>query len=414
MAESNYLRYKLGNNNKAVEASVDNPYPVRAVSGGHEQFITAFGDAYVGERIADLLVQFQYSNSDKDVAAIVTGTGTTAHNINMAEVHSGTGVGSAVIRSRIAARYLPGHEMYGSGTAIFTTPEAGTKQLYGLLDDEHGFALGFDGLEFSCTVRNNSTDDFTKAIFLDRLDGKGPSQFNMDPTKLNVFRITYGWHGLIPTLFWVYGGHLLGWVLFAYIDLIGTNTTPSTENPSISMRMEVSRAAGTGADMIIGCGSWAAGSITSEVSNTIGARDFAFENFKTVAAGVLTNIFTLRAEAAFLTKESHILSDLIFASAALDGTKTGSVKIFKNATLGGTPIWNSIDAANSTVSVDVAGTTVSGGEFEMGIVLGKVDSRALSLLKQGIRMSPGDTLTFAGLSPNAGDFQASTRWRELF
>jgi len=389
------------------------PMPVKMQGAGASAFTSVFGELAIGQRLNDILVQFQYSISSFDVGQTVTGTGSIAHANSMANIHSGTGVGKAVMDSVHHVRYRPGHESFDYFTAMFTTPEAGVTQLIGLMDDEHGYNLGYDGVDLVCGMRN-TTDDFSQTTFLDNLDGDGPSKFTLDPATLNIFKISYGWLGIAPIVFQIYTGFLTGWIVFAYIDRTNKDTSPTTGDPSLHMRMEVDRASGSGADIIMSSASWCAGSVVDADSDKVGARHFSKKNSKAISATTLTNILTIKMATTFQSKDNHVEALLALVSAACDGAKLVDIELWKNATLGGTPSYTDVDDSNSISSFDIAGTTVSNGEFILALNLGKADGDVLDLHEQDIGLHPGDTLTVAAYSAGASDVDAALRWAERF
>ena len=412
MADRTYFG---GPEDRTVAVSKNTPLPVQLYgANAASPFVTIFGEQQVISQRPDVLVQFQYNLSSYDVSSVLSGTGSVAQAASQGEAHTGTGVGLARLSSHEIVRYRPGHEGYVEMTARFTTPEANTTQLAGLLDADHGFAYGFNGTELACTLRNSGTDNFDLATVLDPLDGTGPSQFKLVPTNLNLYKITFGWLGIAPIVFWIHTGYVGGWIPFGYIDLVNKQVAVSIANPFLAVALEVERTSGTGADLVAASGSWNGGTCSTDTAHFVGARTFGYDGGKTIPAGVLTNLFTFKSATTFQSVESHIRSELLLLSGSLDGTKPGDILIYKGATLGGTPVYNDIDATNSVISVDVAGTTVSGGTFVTALELSKTGNDHLDLSKLNVHIHPGGTLTLAALSVNATDAAANVRWNDLF
>jgi len=82
--------------------------------------------------------------------------------------------------------------------------------------------------------------------------------------------------------------------------------------------------------------------------------------------------------------------------------------------LGGSPSYANIDAVNSVLQIDTAGTTVTGGTLMYALELAKVESKVLNLLDAHIKMLPGETLTVSASSASASDISITVRERELF
>ena len=70
---------------------------------------------------------------------------------------------------------------------------------------------------------------------------------------------------------------------------------------------------------------------------------------------------------------------------------------------------------NSVISLDNAGTTVTGGtEILTGELSGASDSFTQTILDLDIILSAGETLTFAVQAGFSSTFNGSLLWRELF
>ena len=115
--------------------------------------------------------------------------------------------------------------------------------------------------------------------------------------------------------------------------------------------------------------------------------------------------------ANFISADLQNISVSIEAAA---NNNLGTVRLVKNATLGGTPDYNDIDATDSIMEIDVDGTTVTGGVEELGINLaGKNDRISIGKDNFDLMINPGDSLTIAGNSANSATFDSNVRWKEL-
>jgi hypothetical protein len=130
-------------------------------------------------------------------------------------------------------------------------------------------------------------------------------------------------------------------------------------------------------------------------------------------------IFTIRNKATYASKTNFIdlllenIGGSIEASAA---NNLGKIRIIKNATLGGSPSYADIEATDSIVDIDTAGTTVTGGKTLQVVSLAGKNDRISEgdLTNYEIILSPGDTITVAGTSANSATINASLLWKELF
>jgi hypothetical protein len=251
--------------------------------------------------------------------------------------------------------------------------------------------------------RSGSTDDKLPITF-------SAAAAHFDPTKLNAFRLNYGWLGVLPAIFEYYDAGPRAWKEFGVISVANTGTEVSTLQPNQPMAAEVGRTSGSGA-VTLHTASWSAGRIEQDQAPLPSDREFATSNSKTNIT-TETNILTIKAAATFQGLENHVIDVLDFVSLATEGTKPVTFYVKRNATLGGSPSYTNRDATNSTMSFDVAGTTVTGGTLEYAFALGKAESRQLQ--KLALTIYPGDTITISATSANATDVVAAVRWRELF
>jgi hypothetical protein len=129
-------------------------------------------------------------------------------------------------------------------------------------------------------------------------------------------------------------------------------------------------------------------------------------------------IFTIRNRASYVSKTNFIDVILLNVGGSIEASSAnnlGTLRIVKNATLGGTPSWDDINTNNSVVEIDTAGTTVTGGK-ELGAIdlAGKNDRDRIPLIDARIILNPGETLTVSGGSANSATMRGHGAWRELF
>ena len=377
-----------------------------------------FGDQIVSPRLDDISVQFQYNIASNDVTSAVTGSGVVEHNgTNFMRVRAGTGAaaGTAKATSVDTVRYRTGHDIYVYFTCYFSAPAANGKQYIGLLDAVDGVAIGYNGTNFGTLYRSGGADvfkpqsGFNKNTMLAESFGDG-SGYVLDPSKVNLYRINLGYLGIAPIIFEVYGGTDFGWIPFHVMEFTNQQTTTHLQNPILPMRVEVESTGNAVLD--IHTPSWNAGVL-------IDRQDEKADRFQTArnsktSVSTETNIFTLKNLATFQGKVNHIVSELISISASADGAKNVIVYFKKNATLGGSPSYANIDAVNSVLQIDTAGTTVTGGTLMYALELAKVESKVLNLFDAHIKILPGETLTVSASSAAASDISITVRERELF
>lgn len=378
---------------------------VEVDSAGRQAFNAIFGDRVSAGRTPDVLVQFQYGISSYDVTAATSGTGAASASNAVATLTTGAGTGSASLTSVSSVRYQPGFDGYAYFTSAF---------------------IGATALSF---VRRAGASDDVQAI---TFSGKSA---DVDITKINIYRISYGWLGVAPNVLEVYNGIVDGWVVVGVFSVLNFSVVPSVYQPALPVQARVSRtngeegvceigifdtnngyfirATGPNGETALKSCSWSAGRIGGAVGTLPSDRPFGATNSKT---GVTTEtaILSVKNAAIFQGQTNRVVAEVDIVSLACDGTKAATFRLKKGVTLGGSPSFSDVDATNSVSSVDTAGTTVSGGTTVLPVQLSKVESKFVGLGGYKILILPGETLTITASSSVSSDVSAAIRWRELF
>lgn len=383
--------------------------------GGTVAEVTRYGQQVVGLRHDYIKCRFEYNNSSSDVAVTTSGTGASSNSNSQAVASTGAGVGKCTFDTVAHVPYQPSHETYIFGSAVFSTAAANTTQRFGAFDDNDGFFFGYSGTSFGVALRKSAADTFIakSAWNKDKCDGTGTSGFNLDPTKNNQYKISFGWLGIAPISFHIYGGESRGWVLAHVIDYTNTQTTPTINSPSQKIRWQVERTSGSGA-VTVTVGSVCGGSTQGEHSHA-GHRIFAGSSAKTLSAATETFIAAYRSASTFQSKTNKVAISFSFLGVSTDGTKNVRFAIKRNATITG-GAWSSVDANNSTMEVNTTAASFSGGTSEMVVPMLKTDTLALDLGAGRIHLElyPGESLMVTGYSASSNEVEIALRWEEYF
>jgi hypothetical protein len=366
-----------------------------------------FGDAVTGQRQAEIQIAWQYGQDNITVRESTAGTGAISYADQMINISTGSGVGSATAQSVRRLRYQASFDGYAMFTSKFSEPQEGTAQRIGLYDDNNGFFVQYTTSGFHLVVRRGGVD---------RLIPMRPEFWvSTDLTKLNIWRITYAYLGTGPVVLEQYISTEAGWLVVAKYDDVGSLTEPHVAQPSLPWRAGVVRSSGSGDPVVLSSASVGCGRIGAAGDIPSGERKFSTSNEKTISSNTLTNVITIRVGSTFKGVDSGVEALITYFSAASDGTKSVRFKMFRNATLGGTPNFVDIDTNGSVTSYDVDGTTVTGGRQILTAATGRSGqlSEVLSLLMD-IRLEPGDDLTLAAESTGASDVIGALTWKELF
>lgn len=385
---------------------------------GRQSFNTLFGEKVTGMRTDDVSVMFQYGNSTYETTATVTGSGSTSNADGRAGISVTGAIGSANLSSKAPLRYRPGHEALAQFTTVYTGAQVGVSQYHGLLNTVDGAAFGTKDGVFGCWLLEGGVEVFypRSAFLADKLDGTGPSGFVLDPTKINIYMVQFGWLGIAPILYSVYTGVEYGWVLAHYIDRVNAATTPHLDNPSLPIAARCVRAAIAGTDAAIYTSSWRAGVVAGPAMGDEG-RWFANTVLDATIApsGVRNNIFTLRSKTTFQGHVNHVAAELAVLSLDNAGNKAIAVYIRKDGVLTGNSAYTDIDATNSVMEVSTGGTIAGGRELGSAVLKAAGDRRT-DILNTGLVIYPGEMATVEIVTSGAfsGTVSASVRWVERF
>lgn len=365
--------------------------------------ISAFGMLLAQEEnpVPNAQIAFPYNINDVYVTTATANGGTVTQANSHAVLQTSANVaGSAQLESRAAARYSPGAGQVVRFTAIFTAGVAGSQQEIGIGDTTDGLFFGYQGATFGIFRRQNGTDFFTPrtAWNVDKLDGSGPSGMTITPTVGNVYAIRYQWLGYGAIRFYVEEPLSGQPQLVHVIQYANANVLPTIFNPSLPLH---ARAVNSGNNTNLTLRTASMGVYTEGPFNSYGGR-FSSGNRKTAIVAA-TNILTIRNDVTvFGGAPNRARLHIDALSLAITGNADAQVRMVRNAALGGVPAFAQLDAARSIVSVDVAGTTVTGGVEVFRIPSNGNFQQTVDISNLEIRLSPGETMTFAASSFGAG------------
>lgn len=375
-------------------------------------------EAVTATRADYINVQFQYNlpvnNDATDIKGATTGSGELRHGQSMAQVATGTGAGTAHVVSRDSIRYFPGHEFAAEMTAFTVNAGAvGTRAVWGIGDTGGGGdALLFglvDGV-FGIVFRADGVEQF-----IPQSSFNGDSIDGINVEAMNLWTIWGGWYGILPIQFGVY---LNGrYILCHTIDLTNSQQRPHLSNPSLPMFMEVVSDGAAGNDVQVQSSSWRGGIAGVPPSPTLADRfqGVFVEDFP-LPGGTLTPIVSIRSKDTFQGKSNHVRARYATITLSTDGNKAVRFAVYKNATLTGAAFADQ-DAEASVVEVDTTATGITPtlGATD-GTVLGKVESRRISVIEERVVIAayPGETLTLAAESQSTSELNVFLRWVEEF
>lgn len=374
---------------------------------------TVFGEKITAIRRSDIAAQFQYGFPASSAAPEIANGGTITIVESMLTVATGTNVaGSAAISNRRAIRYLPGQEAFSNFTAIYTSPKADSFQRAGLFDSENGFFIGYEGLVFNVTRRRDGIDENheidLESVF-DEIDGV------YDPTKGNVYRVSFGYLGFAVINFEVMTPRG-SWRTLHKIEYPNLTTETHILNTNLQPRIEVENS-GNDTSIVVQTGSFSAGVIDGGGGDPA-SRLFTFaQTEQAITAGTLM-VVTFRSKSTFAGLTNYIQSIFTLLSFNTDLSKSSLWELERNATITNAPTWTDINTLDSTIEFSTDAVVTHGtGILDFSIPLGKIDRELITDLEtQKIELLPEDWITLfitTGLGTN-GTYDLSFRLRELF
>jgi hypothetical protein len=384
-----------------------------------------FGELNAESRADDVSVQFQYPfyNTEFDLNPAVTAGGATATvAAGYLQLTSGVG-GSVIVTSKNSIRYRPGHSGYAQFTASFVGAGVGSCGAWSPGND--GFFVRVTNGVPSLGYEKGGVEVLTTAVprqaGVTLFDGGTIPIELIDFTKINIFRIMFGYLGVANPVFQIKKNGR--WYVLGTIDTEGRLTATHINNPVLPIGFRA-----TGA-MTIRTASWNGGKLGD--SDIVGARFFASNTAETLSTTTLATVGTFRNKTTYKTVANRVKAKLVryslFVDAPASGSGTVEIIIRKNAVTAGVPTWVDIDADNSVMEVDTVATYASagrqifiahvgyaagtGGSADMG---GAAEQGALDF---GIFLLPGETATVTAQNV-AGTQNVTVRvvfnWIELF
>lgn len=381
-------------------------------SSGTTGEVTAFGELSVAQPSAAVLIHFPYNLNTDIISTDVTGSGSVTHSGQLALIASGAASSSSgMLLSNRVLEYNPGIGGLVRYTAIFGTGTAGNDQISGVGNDTDGFFFGYNGTSFGILHRQSSVDTWLPQASwnTDPMDGTGLSGMTLDTTKGNVFQIRYQWLGFGAIRFYIENESNGTLQQVHRIDYANQNTVVSVDNPSFPFCAQSINSSNT-TDIQMKVSS--VGMFIEGNPGNVSYTRNAVENGKAVTNEL--NVLTIRNKATYQSVVNAVQVQPDFIALATDGAKSVIFRLYRNATLGGSPSYADVRTNNSVVDWDTVGTTVSNGVLLAAIPVAKVANAQINLAELNIILSPGDTLTITAESSSSNDAEASVSWLERF
>ena len=234
---------------------------------------------------------------------------------------------------------------------------------------------------------------------IDQMDGTGPTRFDMDPTKGNVYGIGYQFLGFGNPTFSIENPETGLLAQCHMIQWAGSHTSTVIKNPAMSIRWEAINSGSSASSVSV---SGASGGLFTEgiVQRNVGVAFSAAGTKSNVGATELP-ILTIRANQIYGSVCSY--GELAPFNISL-GNETGTssngkllrIQIYKNIGLAGPVNFQNLDSTRSIASIDTTSTgvfTTANTQLLKSIILAANNSLVLKLEDENFFIVNGDTLT---------------------
>jgi hypothetical protein len=297
----------------------------------------------------DIDIQFFRAAPDVLVKVTTANSATATQNTGGALFASSTNAnGSVQGVTNQKTVYRSGSEIYCMFTASFTAGIANSFMRLGLYDANNGFFIGYEGTSFGVTYRNNTTDTtVAKGSFsVDTLTGAAGSKFTragapeaIDLTKLNVFRLRFGWLGSAPAVWEVLSPDGF-WVKFHETLFPNLQAGPSIENADLPVTIDITKTAAAATDLQIQTDCWGAGATLTEQSGYVDSLNSRFSS--TLSAGTSWN-----ASGPWVDVHRYSLSKILIYSSTNNASGTLQVEFSMDGSTVHRTINYTVDNANA-------------------------------------------------------------------
>jgi hypothetical protein len=233
---------------------------------------------------------------------------------------------------------------------------------------------------------------------------------SLDPTKINVYEIRYGFLGAANMTFHWLDPAVGDFVKVHEMEHANTGVITNIGNPALKVGWVSSSVSSTTNLTVQGASALLA--IEGEEVVTETPHSTFFED--TGVTATLSNILTLRCRQVYGDRVNLGEIEPVDISVDNDSTKGIIVEVIKNTALGGVPNYSYIDQTNSIAEVDTSGTTITGGTLIDTFTVPSGGDADIDLLRLKQFILPDETLTVAAKLTGGASTKvtASINWLE--
>jgi hypothetical protein len=411
--------------------SITGAYPFGTSTGGASSSAGAY-DAFGRVRTSSPLTLFDSSHRYKDNGLWATSTATggtstfdaSAGLVNLAVT---TSSGSSVIRETTKCfSYQPGKSLLVMSTFTLNPAKTNLRQRIGYYGADNGMYLELNNTTLSFVERSSSTGSLLETRVaqsdwnIDPLNGTGPSNLTLDPTKSQILWMDIEWLGLgTVRMGFIINGKFVHCHSFHHANII-TSTYITTA--SLPLRYEITNTAATAGTSTL---KQVCSTVLSEGGYELRGLQQAIGTSITsphvlTTAGTYYPVISLRLKSTAL--DAIVILTAISLLAATANANYSWRVVATATTTGGT--WTSA-GADSSVEYNLTGTATTGGRIlAQGYFSSTNQSRSsVDILKEalfkfqlernGLTTTPYELSLIVAASSSTSNVHASMDWEEI-
>jgi len=232
-----------------------------------------------------------------------------------------------------------------------------------------------------------------------------------DPTKLNVYKIKFGYLGVANITYAIYNPNTGFFEDVHQVEWANANNATHVSNPNFKIGWTSASLGASGTNLtVLG----ASGSIFLEGDEVIKNNTFADENTVSGVGTTLTNIITIKNRVVYNNRFNLGKLFPLIISIDNDHNKGCIVQVIRSGTVAGTVNYQFEEQFNSIALVDKAGTTVTNGTLIDAFTVSAGGSAELDLTLLRTELLPDETFVIAAktISGTSTAITATIAWKE--
>lgn len=296
----------------------------------------------------------------------------------------------------------------GAGFAAYQ--QDNTVMISFLSDGPKTGTFSYAGSGTSAGSLSTVTTGVTKTSdFIAQTDWNIDTRPTLDPTKGNVYQVSYQYLGYGNIFFCIEDPDTGRFAPVHMLKYANANTSPSLGNPSMHLGLYAA-SVGSTTNIDVYSASMAAFS-QGEVEPVRNPRSFS--NVKNIGT-TATNLLTIRNKRIVNGLNNQQEIEPLILTVFTESNKGATIEIKTGATLGGNTNYLPAGNVNQLSQYDISGTTVTGGTTIASFVIPGNSSTAFDLNALRVRVPPTLTITISARvnSGTAADTGAALTWYE--